>query len=317
MRSVSTGEKEGYCPNRVRTPPKQAVPLADDLASRVKELFRMGKKRKGNSKSKAKSKQKHGTEDRHGHVQYTHVWVFALPLIAAIFGIVAGMIYGSQKILAIWMLFATVVLVMLAICLYWQSSVKGEAEHPPFSIAVETAVRGTKRDAGLFSVAYNNNLLCPVSAVLYLRIVNLQAIPADITQLTVETESSKSRWIFPASWVKGTNIPDSMPLFSVGDPQSKSLRMELIGDRIQPILSTSPIQPNQTARGWLLVDMPPAYDSSPEPELLRITVRDSAGHSFSVVTSGPSGDENILHERGFKPAGKYDLTGYSISHLSN
>jgi hypothetical protein len=108
----------------------------------------MGKKRKRNKKSKTKPEHNEGykarTEARHTRTM-TSVLVYVLPIAAAVALAVAGMIYATQKVASIWLVFGAVVISALAACLYWQQAVITEADNPPFAVAIETSFVGILR----------------------------------------------------------------------------------------------------------------------------------------------------------------------------
>ena len=240
--------------------------------------------------------------------------IFGLPIVAAILFAVAGMIYGSQKTLSIWLVFAGVVLSALAICLYWQDSVSFDAEHPPFSVAIETALSGINRDATYIFCLYNPNRMSSVPVILFLRLVNLQNVPSRIRVLKIEVESKRGKWIFPSTWMPTKEIPDEMPLIWLNLPTTAARQLDLIGPRLEPILENGPIAPHDTASGWVLLSVPAEYDSAPRPLRFRITVKDTAGQMFTMIDSGPTGEENVLSSRGITTGKEVDVRGFSISH---
>ncbi|MGP8174798.1 MAG: hypothetical protein ACLP7O_09655 [Terracidiphilus sp.] len=240
---------------------------------------------------------------------------YALPIIAG--GLIftaAGMIYSVHKITSIWLYFTGAVICFAAICLHWQQVVRTEEENPPFSVAFETSYIGTTRDSGLFGAITSPRVFCPVPVAVYVRIVNLQRFPADIDQLKIELQVTKGKWLFPASWIEALPIPDYAPLVSPG-PRSQGLKVDLHGTRLLPRLESGAIQPRQTIRGWLLLDMPPEYDSAPKPLTYRISLRDTAGNKFTTISPDPNTAANVGPERGLIISDGIDLSGYSVHHI--
>jgi hypothetical protein len=271
------------------------------------------RKRKSNPKHEAKHEdRKHNGQGR----PMTTILLYALPILGGLLLAAAGMIYTTQKIISIWMFFAATVMFGLAICLYWQQVVIADAENPPFSIVVESGLTGKTRDSAVLFCEYNPKMLSPIPVALFIRIVNLQPIPVDISELKIELELTKPKWIYPGSWIEGKYIPDYMPLASLVSPPSKSVRLFLVGPSLQTLLESRAIQPHETVRGWVLIDMPSAYDSAVQPLVFRITVNDTAGHKFiKIHPTDEKIEENVLPERGFKWESPLDLSGYSVHHL--
>jgi len=247
------------------------------------------------------------------------VVIYALPIVATILFVICGLVYAAHKQAAIWLLFLPgTVALLVALCLFWQKAVTFEIENPPFSITVESGLTGKTRDSVVLFCEYYKNMLSPIPVALFIRIVNLQSIQADISQLQIEVELTKEKWIFPASWIEGEYIPDYMPLASLASPPSQSVRLYLVGSSLRTILESRPIQPHETVRGWVLLDMPSTYDSAVQPLVFRITVKDTAGHKFiKIHPTDEKIDENVLPERGFRWESPLDLSGYSIHHLTD
>lgn len=276
----------------------------------------MGRKRNLRAHNQASTKHEEGRFARRSR-QVTTVLIYALPIIAGLLLTVAGMLYEMHKVGSIWIVFAALVVISLAVCLYWQEQVVAEIENPPFAVSIETAIVGQTRDSVFLFCEYNQDKITPVAAALYLRIVNLQSVPADISELRIEVELTKEKWIFPATWVEGKYIPDYMQLVTLRNPPSDSLRLDFLGPRLKPRLEEKPLQSHETVRGWVALDMPPAYNEAVQPRLFRITVKDTAGHKFVALDPASGSDENIGPERGVKWNGKIDLSKHTVKHLAD
>lgn len=241
--------------------------------------------------------------------------IFASIAVAAALFAAGGMIYGNQPVPAIWLYFSATVLSLSAICIYWQHTVLLKIANPPFSTAIETAMLGTNRDAAFVGAIFTPSMVCPIPVALYMRIVNLQPFSVDIDQLTIEVEATKGKWYLPASWIEGERIPDEIPLVVLRHPPSDSLPITLLGHRLTSRLESGPIQPRETVRGWILFDMPLAYDSIPQPATFRITLKDTAGDSLKTIIPEVESKDAIGPDRGIQWSGRIDLTGYRIGHI--
>lgn len=244
-----------------------------------------------------------------------NVLISALGGLAAILFVVFGVVYSAHKQQSIWLLFFPAVLLStVAICFAWQKAVAFEIENPPFSAAIETAWVGDKRDAIQIFCLYNRNMMSPVSVSLFVRLVNLQDVPSRISVLKIEIESKRGRWIFPDTWMPTKEIPHEMPLIWLNPPPTPARQMDFVGPRLGPILEKGPIAPHDTVSGWVLLSVPAEYDSAPRPLRFRITIKDTAGRTFTKIDSGPTGEENIFSNRGLDIREEVNVQGFSISH---
>jgi hypothetical protein len=280
----------------------------------------MAKRRKPHKTARAEPQHEErkptGTNDKRGRTMAT-VLVYVLPVAAAIALAVAGMIYSTQKILSIWMVFGAVVISALAGCLYWQQLEIAEANNPPFAVAIETSLVGRQRDCTQVFCEYNQKFLSPIPISLFMRLVNLQDVPSDISQLKIEVELKKRHWIFPSAWLRTRKVPEYMPLVWVNSPPTPSMSLSLVGGYLEPILESGPLQPHRTLRGWVLLDVSEKFDSAAFPPTFRISVKDTAGHKLTVLDSGPTGEENVFPERGFQTKSPIDIRGFQIRHLAD
>jgi hypothetical protein len=278
----------------------------------------MGKKRKRYKIPKTKAKHDEpnhaGTKTRPQTM--TTVLVYVLPILAAIFLAVAGMLYTTQKTASIWLVFGGVIISALAACLYWQQAVTAEAENPPFAVAIESAIIGSKRDKTFIGCEYNLKYLSPVPLALFVRVVNSQSIPSTISRFKVQIGLKNRLWIFPR-WLDTVEVPDDLPLIWVSQPPSLSRRLELTGGHLMPLLRDKPLQPHETRQGWLLLDALSEFDSAPRPLAFRISIQDTTGQSLTNINSGPTG-ENILPEHFIHVgAADVDLTEFTTHHLAD
>lgn len=188
-------------------------------------------------------------------------------------------------------------------------------EQDAFGVAIETAIVGETRDSVFVHAEYNERWLTPVPVMLFVRIVNVQDIPATISQLRVEIQSDAEGNV----WLPTTRITEYMRLLSIGNAPQNAQRLYLIGDLLQPILEAGPIEPHATVRGWVLFDVPQAYDKASRPLTYRITVGDTAGRQVVAIDRGPTGQENVFPSRGLRnaPNERVDVRRYTLKHLSD
>jgi hypothetical protein len=188
-------------------------------------------------------------------------------------------------------------------------------ENPPFSVAIETAWIGKTRDATQIFCEYNQKYMSPVPIALFIRVVNNQDIPSNISQLKIEVEFERRRWL-PNTWLKTVPISEYMPLIWLNPPPTPARRLSLIGPLLHPILGGRALSPHETVRGWVLLDVPPAYDSAISPTLFRISVKDTAGRSIASLDSGATGEENVFPDRGWGVTDDIDISRFSVKHLA-
>ena len=197
-----------------------------------------------------------------------------------------------------------------------------EPENPPFAVALETALVGLNRDnGGPMSIAaeYNGRYLCPVTLVLFMRLVNRQQVPATISKFAVDVKLKKRGWWdFRTRWLKTTPIPDTMRLLHINPPPTAPVGARLDGPRLEQLINNRPVAANETVRGWILLDVPAEYDESAyQPILFRVSVKDTAGNSFTALDSGPTGEEHIGPQRGlFFDGIPVNIAGHELGHIA-
>jgi hypothetical protein len=162
---------------------------------------------------------------------------------------------------------------------------------PPFSVSIETALSPRLGDPNIVA-EYAEHFVSPVALILFLRIVNLQNAPSNISDVSVQVYSGRRRWGLRRLWVSTSLMPANMPLLVLGSPQAVSAnRFTLIGLQIKAELEAGPIGPHDTLGGWAVFDAPSSFDSTPLPLIYRITITDTAGHtSHTVVPHLTGGD---------------------------
>jgi hypothetical protein len=172
----------------------------------------MSKKNKRNRKPKGETKQNNADHNRQGKPM-TAVIVTGLTLFGGLLLAAGGMLYGNQKPLAIWLFFFGTVCFALSITLHWRGVVIDEEDNPPFSVSLETGMQGVTRDSVYLGFEYNNQYISPLPVLQYIRVVNLQSVPATIDKFEIEFQKTKrSWWIFPPTWIPTIFVPEYMQL---------------------------------------------------------------------------------------------------------
>jgi hypothetical protein len=185
-------------------------------------------------------------------------------------------------------------------------------ENPPFSVVRETAFVWEKRDSAQIFAQYNNRYITPVPISIFFRIVNNQDIPAKVSHFKVEIELEKRRWL-PDKWIEPSLVREHMPLVWVNTPPTPPRRLLLVGPYLMTALE-KPIPPHETVWGWMLFDVPKEYDSGIRPTVFRVSVRDTAGHTYTAIT--PQSSDNIADPpRGWDTRDEVDITGFTLRHF--
>ncbi len=279
------------------------------------------KAKKRKIKGDAKSIQHKPSKEKSAPINARHMSIvsYIAATLAAILFVVFGVLYSSHKQSSLWFLFFPgLVLSAVAVTFLWQSYLTAAIEHPPFAISVDTWIMGENRDATTFAAEYSHGQFTLVPVCLFVRIVNLQDVPATINELETSIRLSiKPSRILPNHWLELTPIPIFASLVSVNtaSPQLSS-HISFIGTRLDAALQSRPLNPHETLSGWLLFDAPRQYNSAPHPSAFRFSIEDTAGQSV-VVMDDLERKQNIGPAHGFALTGTVDLTNYSFSHLAD
>jgi hypothetical protein len=275
----------------------------------------MGKKRKRKNNPKRKAQHEQRKHDGHkGHM--SNILIYVLPIFGGLLLGIASMIYSTQRIPAIWMVFTASVLFAFAGCLYWQQIEIAEIENPPFAVSISILMAAEVRDSTFFAVCNRAapRFLSPIPLLIFMDINNRQKISADINQLKIEIKLKDRAWIFPR-WLKTVFIPEQFTLLSYAPPTTAK-RVELLGGdgRLDTILGTAPMQPNKTMRGWVVLDAPAEFQFAPRPLIFRITIKDTAGHSFTTLVPSPNDVQGIGPTPKIRVLDVIDISGLPVMH---
>jgi hypothetical protein len=188
-------------------------------------------------------------------------------------------------------------------------------ENPPFAAAFENAFIGDNRDAALIYAYTGEQEVSPVPLLFAIRVVNRQSVPATISKFTIEIEKKKGFWIFPSQWLKTVSVPDRMPLVIVNSRAEVS-SVTLANSRLEPTFRARPLRPHETVRGLVLLDVKEEFNSIPRPLIFRISLRDTAGNSFTVI--GPANpDDNMAPSTGFRVDDRLNIGEPQLRHIAD
>src|SRR6266700_3513248 len=138
-------------------------------------------------------------------------------------------------------------------------------DNPPFKADIDFSFVSTHRDATQIGAIPYSHLITPVPVLLKVRLANRQSVPATISNFSIDIELRKGSWILPSKWMRTKPIPELMPLVWRNPPPTPGMTLTLDGERLESRLSKGALAPNETIRGWVLLDVPPEYESVPQP----------------------------------------------------
>lgn len=192
--------------------------------------------------------------------------------------------------------------------------------------AIETSIAGGDRlrkpdpydpttISGIWIVyqgAYGNSA-SPANMALFVRITNIQQKEDTIESITYEALGLNT-----GRWEKLTHLPllTSRACYGFGDLQGASM-LDFSQNGLDIQLSNRAIKPNESVRGWQLLEYPDGFALSGVP--LRCTVRDILGREQSTVLPFPAPDasESGVMTRGLVLTGRVDLSSYHRDYWSN
>jgi len=174
----------------------------------------------------------------------------------------------------------------------------------PFHVAIELSMVSDQKGftGNRFWVAYRSgygDTVSPVDIPMFIRIVNLQSVPSEISEYKVEMRLGQSEWI------KLVNIPVRGNEVFFGSDLTRIRRIDVTPNALDYLLSDRSIQPHETVRGWALFESPTQYFAPMGTEIqYRMTFRDSAGigsiHMFPVektIGPQPPGSSDTVQSR--------------------
>jgi hypothetical protein len=190
-------------------------------------------------------------------------------------------------------------------------------EIPPFAFAMEFTYKGETRDATQMYARYGQ-FLSPIPIAMYVRLVNQQDVPASITKFKMEVEEEKRFWFLPNKWMRTVTIRDTMPLLWLSGNPRVYKEMQVGGGYLESIMENHVLAPHETIHGWVLLDVPAEFDTAPQPPIYRISIKDSEGHSVTLMQPTPmTFDENLGPTRTWTFLKVVDVSQCEMKHLAD
>jgi len=148
---------------------------------------------------------------------------------------------------------------------------------PPFSVRIETLVNRTYQD---WWTVNGNVQVCQVNLLGFVRIVNLQPVPAMLDRFDVEVRTQDGRW------VKLYRMP-TQGLTVYGGRLGAAHPIQ--ADFLDRLMIDHTLEANSGAlRGWVLFDYPAGEDFKMFTNRLRATVSDFAGKRYVIDPLAPA-----------------------------
>lgn len=185
---------------------------------------------------------------------------------------------------------------------------------PPFSVEIETALASDTGNDSAILAEYGGHLATPVPLVLFMRIVNLQAVPSTISDLKVQVELKSTWWGLRRKWFDTSLLPGDMPLLEV-DSTGQFRNLELVGVHLETVLRAHPLAPHNTIRGWALFDAPSEFGIALRPLVYRIMVRDTAGRSVTTILTVPKNSGDIFRSHKLLVGPPMELKNMTVRHF--
>jgi hypothetical protein len=287
------------------------------------------KKDKKHSIQGAQAKHKQGTENRdlkdHGlkffvsHA-FSNGWVqnSGVGFLFTFVTLIAALMTGTQiKTAAIIFAGTGTAFLWIAAAAVWKYA---ESENPPFAVSIESVMKSNTRDGTPFFAEHGENFLCPVPLIIFIRIVNLQDIPSEISELKVQIELMPTWWGLHKNWLDIALLPGDMPMYAI----QKAVKAPFVtmassvkfGEYpIESSLKASPLGPHKTLRGWMAFDVPAKFDSLGNSLNYRVTIRDATGNSLIAIPPHALEEENLFRWKKIIFGPKTPVDNLKIMHF--
>lgn len=209
-------------------------------------------------------------------------------LVLLLIGPAVGMIVKSPKVVILCAAGGITLVVWIVALIMIRQIAPGQrstAPSGPFFVEIEASVVHERKGftASRVFIGYRSSYgdtLSPVDVSMFIKLVNLQQVPSMIERLRVEMKLDDSEWI------KLVNIPlRGSTVFWAGPEGFKKVRKIDPTNSLDYLLADRPVQPHETIRGWVYLDMPTDYFAGEGTRIqYRVTARDSAGATLVYVT---------------------------------
>src|SRR5262249_5310334 len=201
-----------------------------------------------------------------------------------------------------------------------------ESATDPWHVAIETAIAGGGRGLAkpdkfdpttisgiwiIFQGSYGDTA-SPANMALFIRITNRQPSPASIERIKYEALGLNT-----GKWHTLVRLPLRY-LGCYGFDDLKGARLLDFSQNSFPAqIENRSIAPNQSIRGWDLLEYPDGFQLSGTP--LRVTITDLLHREFYTVVPFPEKDETGTNTqtRGLVATEKQDLSGYHRDYWTN
>ncbi|MBZ5631238.1 MAG: hypothetical protein LAO06_20485 [Acidobacteriia bacterium] len=183
----------------------------------------------------------------------------------------------------------------------------------PFNVACESIFFASSTDKiSLFWIvieggAPSATIKVPLSAMCYLRLVNLQSVSSVLNELNVEAETIDGQWIRLAT-LEGGNVffvpfdpqdPKETPLFK------RAMLFEMVPFDL--LVRGRALAPRETVRGWIYLIYPRKDPPKRVTGKLRFTVSDTTGATYKQSTAGKPGN---MGDASFVARARFDISAY-------
>jgi hypothetical protein len=216
-------------------------------------------------------------------------WIFGISslLCALCFCVVIGFWFsrGFENIrMGFYWLIPTCIFLSAAVLSgYWYYVVKPArgASERKFAVAAEHKFLRKNREidaAGfwLLHAPQGVQTLSPIPVAVHVRYTNLQPVASMIDRYTVEAQGSNNEW------VRLSRIDGRYGVIYWATNLNDAVRVAMVDGPFDLLLQNKNIQPNETVRGWIFLEIPPNVTIGDDPTW-RFSVKDMLG----VESTGP------------------------------
>ncbi len=187
---------------------------------------------------------------------------------------------------------------------------------PPFSFAIDVAMFSPTRDRTvmlyLASPGINGTKICPANLALYLRLQNLQEIPARLSGWNLELG-------YGDKWADAVKLDSRFgAMYFVADDPKKARRIDSRnGFDVQLAARSYVIKPGDPVEGWALFEYPKSFPNF--AGAYKLSVRDTLGHGWSAIVSWPDPKQNNTNLLGglLSFTGSEDVSNFTVSYCDD
>jgi hypothetical protein len=184
--------------------------------------------------------------------------------------------------------------------------------NPPFSFAIDVAMFSPTRDHSvMLYLAFpgGKGPICPANLALYLRLQNLQTIPARISGWSLELG-------YGDRWTEAVTLDTRFgTMYFITDDRKSAGRIDnQNGFDVQLAARSYVLKPGDSVEGWALFEYPknfPVFAGG-----YRLSVKDTLGHEWSGVVTWPDPKEKNTNSLGgqFRFIGIEDVSSFPVKY---